>query len=403
MAIDGTILLFLLLPVAAASGWGLARRHYRGHRGGSTGLNVDYLKGMNYLINEEPDKAVEVFMRLAEIDNETVDTHLALGSLFRRRGEVDRAIRIHQNLIARPTLGREPKNRALFELGQDYMKAGVLDRAESLFSELRDAGAYVPDALRFLLQIYEQEKDWHRAISVARQLEYASGSSMRVTIAHYYCELAETAEAQGNTRLFRDRLRAAMSVDRNCVRASILQGRLHFSEGDYRDALKAYRRILDQDPRFIGQVMGEVRQCFGRLGDFRGERQFLRDVALKVRLGSPGSLDKLRLMGLRDTGALVGELERYVADKPDVDGLYEFLNLLMEKDEDAARRVLPLVRDALGKVLARADHYRCNNCGFAGKSLHWQCPSCKSWNTILPTTELVGHDSPLRGSEISGT
>ncbi len=400
MAINGQSLLFLLLPVAAASGWLLARRHYRGHDGGTGKLNVDYLKGMNYLINEEPDKAVEVFMHLAEVDNDTVDTHLALGSLFRRRGEVDRAIRIHQNLIARPTLGREPKNRALFELGRDYMKAGVLDRAESLFSELREAGAYVPDALKFLLQIYEQEKDWQRAISAARQLEYASGTSMRVTIAHYYCELAQAAHAQGNSRLSQDRLRAAMSVDRNCVRASILQGRFRFARGDYRGALKSFHRILDQDPRFIGQVMSDVRQCFGRLGDFRGERQFLRDVAQKVRLRGAGSLDKLRLLGLRDPEALLAELERYVEEKPDVDGLYELLNLLLEKNDDTPRRALPLVRDALGKVLARADHYRCSNCGFAGKALHWQCPSCKSWNTIVPTTELVGDDSPLRGADL---
>src|SRR6187455_821489 len=164
--------LFLLLPVAAASGW-LAGRLGGERKGGArvSRLSNTYFRGLNYLLNEQQDKAIEVFLKLAEINRDTVETHLALGNLFRRRGEVDRAIRVHQHLIARPNLSQEEKTVALLELGEDYMRAGLLDRAETLFTDLVAMDAQVPSALRHLIGIYQHEKDWGKAIDHARRLE----------------------------------------------------------------------------------------------------------------------------------------------------------------------------------------------------------------------------------------
>ncbi|NNF96569.1 MAG: tetratricopeptide repeat protein, partial [Halobacteria archaeon] len=185
-------ILFFLLPIAALSGWWLGRRSKaRRQEESSLELPSSYLRGLNYLLNEQQDKAIDLFIQLLDVDNDTVETHLALGSLFRRRGEVDRAIRIHQNLIARPTLSKEQRMQALFELGQDYMRAGLLDRAETLLGELIGNEPHTVAALQHLLDIYQQEKDWDKAIQIAQRLESRTGQSKRNLIAQYYCEKAD--------------------------------------------------------------------------------------------------------------------------------------------------------------------------------------------------------------------
>jgi hypothetical protein len=170
-------LLLLLLPVAVYFGWWLARAIERRSSGKRKRLFSDqYFQGLNYLLNEQPDKAIQVFLELAEVNQETVETHMALGNLFRRRGEVDRAIRFHQNIIAKHGLQPEQRTQALLELGEDYMRAGLLDRAERLFSELIETDAHTPSALRSLLDIYQQEKDWDKALEQAQRLEQVTGT-----------------------------------------------------------------------------------------------------------------------------------------------------------------------------------------------------------------------------------
>lgn len=175
MFTDTPTYLGLLLFLAAALGWLFAKLPNRTNHGSGKPISREYYKGLNFLLAEKPDKALEVFIRMVEVDSETVETHFALGSLFRRRGEVDRAIRVHQNLIARPNLKREFKTQALFALGEDYMKAGLFDRAENLFLELSRDRRFQRDALNHLVAIYEQQKDWDQAVTAFRQLESATG------------------------------------------------------------------------------------------------------------------------------------------------------------------------------------------------------------------------------------
>lgn len=189
--------LFLLLPVAALSGWIMGRRPFSKKDSRCADIPLDYLKGLNLLLDEQPDKAIDLFIQMLEVNNDTVETHLALGSLFRRRGEVDRAIRIHQNLIARPTLLPAQRAHALFELGQDYMKAGLFDRAETLFGELVESIPHSEQALEYLLDIYQQEKDWANAIKIAQRIGVKTGKTFAPLISHFYCEQAEVAYKQG--------------------------------------------------------------------------------------------------------------------------------------------------------------------------------------------------------------
>ncbi len=204
-------LLLLLLPIAAVSGWYGGYKHKSSAAQKPNFLPRDYFIGLKYLIDEQPDKAVDIFIKMLEVNSDTVETHLALGGLFRRRGEVNRAIRIHQNLIARPQLVKGQRVQALSELAQDYMRAGVLDRAENLFLELLELDKGNEANFRYLLHIYEQQKDWEQAITIARKLH-----NMQPAIAHYYCELGDHKKA--------------LLMDKNCVRATLLQGAMHIND-----------------------------------------------------------------------------------------------------------------------------------------------------------------------------
>lgn len=383
--------LFLLLPVAAASGWWAARRSLqRPHSQQRSELSSNYFKGLNYLLNEQPDKAIEVFVRMLEVDSETVETHLALGNLFRRRGEVDRAIRIHQNLIARPTLSRQQRTQALLELGQDYMRAGLLDRAETLLQELIDMNDHVEPALRHLVDIYQQEKEWDKAIGAIQKLELTTGKRKNAVIAHYYCELAEQARNHQDQELARQMLKRALDSDRDCVRASLLSGEMEMEAGDYHAALRAFKRVQHQDPAYLPEIIDPLLECHGKLGLIGDLVDYLRrllhehnSITLMLTLA-----ELLRQQhGDREAALFITEQLRI---RPSVRGLDRLIELNLAHTEGSARANLLILRDLVVKLLEGKPVYKCNNCGFMGKSLHWQCPGCKNWNTVKPIQGVEG-------------
>jgi len=385
-------LLWLLLPVAAASGWFFARRE--SHRsnaapGAGSSVSTDYLKGINYLLNEQPDKAISVFIDMLEVDSDTVETHLALGNLFRRRGEVERAIRIHQNIIARPTLDNRQRNEALFELGQDYMKAGLLDRAENLFNELTSADSHRLSALKLLQEIYQQEKDWDKAIATARRRSKLSGRPIGIVVAHYYCELACRAQLDNQAGAARAYIKQALVADRSCARASILLGQLESGVGNFRAALRAYQRIEQQAPPLLNEVIDDIAVCYEKLGQQKALLKYLQRI-----LRSGGNVPQLATVNLvytrlleREQGAAQASayLRTWLTGCPTFEGL-ELLLDLEERQQEAATPTVarqPL-KDIIEKMGAGQKRYRCQHCGFSGRILHWQCPSCKQWGVFLP-------------------
>lgn len=387
MAFDATDLLWLLLPLAAASGWLAARLEQRHHSQQSLDLPSAYFKGLNFLLNEQPDKAIEVFIRVLEVNSETVETHLALGNLFRRRGEVERAIRIHQNLIARPTLEKDQRSQALLELGQDYFKAGLFDRAENLFLELAEIRAHSEQALKLLLHIYQQEKEWEKSISVARKLARVSNKNLDVTIAHYYCELAEQDYARKNYSRSREYLKQALAADERSVRASMLLGDIDAQEGKYRDAIDAWRRIEEQDVHYLGEVAERIAEGFKKLNDEQGLYDYFRD-SLQRHGGVSLALTFADVISQRDG---VAAAEKFIVEwlrrTPNVHGLHKLLELNIIKAPNAARNDLMLLKGIIEELRTQHLGYACDQCGFKGKSLHWLCPSCNRWNTIKPVRE----------------
>ncbi len=380
-------LLPLLLPLAVASGWLAARIDRARNVRRSFDLPAAYIKGLNLLLNEQPDKAIEMFIRALEVNSETVETHLALGSLFRRRGEVERAIRIHQNLIARPTLDKEQRSQALLELGQDYLKAGLFDRAENLFLELAEIRQHSEQALKQLLHIYQQEKEWEKAITVTRKLARVSGRNRNDVIAQYYCELAEQSYAKRNFTAARDHLGHALAADESCVRASILQGDLHVDEGRLPEAIKAWQHIEDQDVHYLGEVAGRIAQVYRQLGDAQGLYDYFRN-ALNRHGGMPLALTFAEVIRDRDG---VDAAEKFVVEwlrkRPNVHGLHQLIVLNLVEVSGTARDDLLLLKGIIEELRAQQLGYACVQCGFRGKGLHWLCPGCNRWNTIKPVQE----------------
>ncbi|MBI3569605.1 MAG: lipopolysaccharide assembly protein LapB [Gammaproteobacteria bacterium] len=387
MSFSATDLLWLLLPLAAASGWLAARFEQKRHARQSLDLPSAYFKGLNFLLNEQPDKAIEVFIRVLEVNSDTVETHLALGNLFRRRGEVERAIRIHQNLIARPTLDKEQRSQALLELGQDYFKAGLFDRAENLFLELAEIRAHSEQALRLLLHIYQQEKEWEKAISVVRKLARASGRNLNNMIAHFYCELAEQDIARNNRSSARDRLKQALTADDKCVRASILLGDVDAAEGNHHRAIEQWQRIEQQDIHYLGEVAERIAVAFRKLGDEQGLYDYFQ-VALRRHGGVSFALAFADVIGSREG---VEAAEKFIIEwlrrTPNVHGLHKLLELNLVKAKDSARNDLLMLEGIIEELRTQHLGYACGECGFKGKALHWLCPGCNHWNTIKPVQE----------------
>lgn len=357
----------------------LARKH---------NLPRDYLVGLNFLLNEEPDKAVDIFIKMLEVDSNTVETHLAVGKLFRRRGEVDRAIRIHQNLIARPQLDKTYREQSLFALGQDYLSAGVLDRAERIFLELVEIKSLAAAALHALLDIYQQEKAWESAIQTAKKLAVVAKKNMQPVIAHYYCELAEAASTCNQQDYIAKCIKEALDADSQCVRASLLEARFAMSKDDYKSAMRSLKRIKSQNPDYLSEAIDELASCYEALNEEEKLVKYLMQVLNEYPRIPVVLILSERIRKWKGDKVAANFVADYVRRYPSISGLHLFINLYLSSAEGRARDDLLILQGLTKKLLADKPHYQCGNCGFSGNSLHWQCPGCKQWSSIKPAHSL---------------
>ncbi|HSW11301.1 MAG TPA: hypothetical protein VLI06_00585 [Solimonas sp.] len=379
---------WLLLPLGMALGWALARGQPE-HK--SEGISPEKFGGLvTHLVSDNPDETLAALTEAAEIDHSTAELHLTLGNLFRKRGEVDRALHIHEDLLARPGLSQDLRNRTRFELAQDYHKAGLMDRAEELCLALAGEGQYTALALEQLRTIYEQGRDWNQAIAIARRIESAKGESKRAVIAQYFCELAEEARARKEMDEALRLAEQAASEDKGCLRAELLLGALHEAAGNDAAAIKRYRLAFEHDPRFLAEVLEPLRRCSERSGDVDGYLLFLQDA----KEMSPSSLPILAEAHLmRQEGLDVSDhLAQGLEMRPSRAVLAEFLEVLEKQPNVVASgldKPAASLRSALRKLMDTTPRYRCNHCGFSPRQLFWQCPSCKQWATITPIDEVL--------------
>ncbi|MCG3728022.1 lipopolysaccharide assembly protein LapB [Vibrio cincinnatiensis] len=385
-------LLFLLLPIAAAYGWYMGNRSaQQDKQKHSHQISRQYVTGLNLLLSDQSDKAVDHFIELLQVDNETIDTHLALGNLFRSRGEVDRAIRIHQNLISRSGLTIDQKNLALQQLAKDYMVSGFLDRAEKIFEQLVDEPEHRESALQQLTAIYQQTREWHKAIACAQALVKLGRKRMKQTIAHFWCELAMQEKAEGKDHKAIQLFKRALHEDPKCVRASISLGKLYLANQDYKQTLIYLEKVLEQDIDFIGEVLPSLAECYHHLGQEPQLVEFLRQC-IDNNAGVSAELMLAQLVAQHDGTASAQELlTRQLVKNPTMKGFYRLIDYhIAEAEEGRAKASLSTLQRLVGEQLKTKPHYRCRRCGFSTHSLYWHCPSCKGWGSIKPIRGLDG-------------
>ena len=379
---------FLLLPLAALSGWVIGRRG--GERSRDTQvskLSTTYFRGLNYLLNEQPDKAIELFLHIADLDRDTFETQVALGHLFRRRGEVDRAIRLHQALVSRTDLSDQQRVQALLALGEDYMRSGLLDRAETVFAELAeiDGGADVraPQALKHLIAIYQAERDWDKAIHIASRFESATGEPMGKLIGQFHCELADRQRASGDLASALGSIASAYAADAGSVRAGMLEGRIEADAGNPTAAVRAFERAARHDPDYLPELLPALLQAYEAVGDEAGAQAFLSEMSEYYR-GIAPVLALTRLVeDSEGAPAARAYLARQLKDRPSVRGEAALIDLSLAEGTDPAATLQDL-KQITDQLLIRNPSYRCGRCGFGARTHHWQCPSCKEWGAVKP-------------------
>ncbi|HEV2524233.1 MAG TPA: lipopolysaccharide assembly protein LapB [Gammaproteobacteria bacterium] len=373
--------LMLVIALAVVVGCYVGQKYLGDTTSSQKPLSRDYFVGLNYLLNEEQDKAVDVFTRLIHVDSETVETHLALGSLFRRRGEIGRAIKIHQNLIARPQLSKDQRITALVALGKDYLHAGLVDRAEKLFLEISAFGNQPAISLKYLLEIYQQQKNWPEAIKVATQLKSMLPDNMDIQIAHYHCELAQVYIQKKEFDLAIQELKKALKQDLNSVRANLLWAKVELDAERYKAAIDIYEQILDQDKAFFAEALPALIEAHQKLDretelvDFLNNR-LANIVSITVIL----FLTDYKRKADGDEKAIEFLIQQ-LQGHPSLKGLQYLVAYHLESTQE---KDWLIIKELIQHLLKHQPNYRCSQCGFKSNLLLWLCPGCKSWSCIKP-------------------
>lgn len=377
------IWLLLGIPLFFSLGWIAARIDIRQLLTESRSLPQGYFKGLNFLLNDEHDKAIDAFIDIVKLDPEAVELHFALGNLFRRRGETERAIRVHQNLLSRPDLPLDQQTQAMYELGQDYLKAGLLDRAEETFNQLV-AGQYAIQARRALLEIYQREKEWARAIDAAHALQESGAGGRQKEIAQFYCEMAQDELVHTHPDAALSMLDKAMTADRHNVRAAILMGDVQLANGEVEKALLAWRRVEQQSVPHVALVAQRLMDGYRKL-----ERPQEGLNLLKGYLAEAPSIDLLEVVFKAtielDTVEAANELvSAELRRTPTLLGLDKLLDARLMVAPPEVRPELSMVKNLVHGYAQKLARYQCSHCGFKARQFYWQCPGCSRWETYPP-------------------
>lgn len=394
----------LALPLVFGLGWMAARFDLRQLISEQGALPRSYFKGLNFLLNEQPDQAIDAFVEVARLDPETTELHFALGALFRRRGETERAIRVHQNLATRPDLPEPEREHALYELGQDFLRAGLLDRAEESLRRLM-SGPYAASAKRVLLELYEVEKEWQKAIEAARELQALDQQDYRVQIAQFCCELAQDALLKKRPEDAVEWLRRAMQENPANVRAPILLGDVSAAGGDTEGALKQWLAIEAQDAAYVPLVADKVVKAYATLGEQGKALEWLHgllkgnlapellDTAYRTELEVNGPVAAATLMReqLRRQPTLLALTKYFEAQAAENQAAQKQSAESAEPAEGGGDAVIDpqaqetaAIRDLLQLRTRNLARYTCRECGFRARLFYWQCPGCNRWETYAP-------------------
>lgn len=384
-------LLFLLLPIAAAYGWYMGYRNAKKDQDDiSNKLSRDYVTGMNLLLSNQTEKAVDLFLDMLE-KQETenhieqgsqFEAELTLGNLFRSRGEVDRALRIHQALDRSPNYSFEQKLLAKQQLAKDFMSVGFYDRAENLYILLVDEPHFAENALQQLALIYQKTKEWQKAINVAEKLAKIAPQSDNLNLAQYYCEFAKTLSDQNEKQRF---LQLALKVSPSCVRASILLAELCIEQQNFAESVSVLENVLNQDPEYISEALPLLKQSYQALSQNESFELFLIKASSAYK-NSAVDLALAELIAEKDSIVVAqNKIYQQLSQNPSPFLFHRFIQYQIAEAEDGqAKESLVLLHKMVGERIKQGFEYRCIHCGYQSHKLIWNCPSCRQWQSIKP-------------------
>ena len=392
---------FLLLLAAIIAGWLLGRlgsSKYTHKKASNSDLFQDYFVGLNYLLNDEPDEAIDTFIKALEINNKTIETHLALGALLRRRGKVDKAINVHQALLAKPNLERDFSNSVRLQLALNYIAAGLLDRAERLLKEILENGGEAKcDALRHLITVYQTEKEWENAIACSSALLKNAGFRKDPTLlggaAHYCCEIAQLHLDNNRDAQARAEIKRAFTFEHKNIRAILLLADLEQRQGNYKAAITDLLRVREAKPQFIAQLLDPLASCHESLGTRADFEKLLRKMVLED-FSTEAALMLVKTTNASSESAQpVSLIREHLERSPSSSALIEVLELLLDGVDVNVVSSLELLLNLVKGQAHGSSEYRCHHCGFETKNFFWMCPSCKRWDKISPINDLLARQA----------
>lgn len=379
------IWLFLIILVAILIGWLMGR--WQPFRKKPDPLNAhffteNYARGLNYLLADDSDNAIKIFTDLIEVNKETIEIHIALGNLFRSKGEVDRAIKIHQNLLARPNLTRKQRHMAIAELAADYLKAGLLDRAEKLYREMIEIKSDAREAYRRLLDLYVAEKSWHEAVECAEALYKMNEPEANIMYSQCLCEIASNAIGSGNNRLARKSLDRALAVDTDCVRAGLLLIKLNLNGGNQAAAKKIFRRLTRQNPEFMPLFIEPAGQIFPG-----SDRQVYREFLESEYRKHPSTRLAMALLEHYARDDEIEKARQFLSDilhkSPSFEA-FEFALRFLKSNPEQLSETWETLSNFLKSLQSKKTEFVCSRCGYESHAIQWLCPSCQNWASMRP-------------------
>lgn len=385
-------LLFLLLPVAMGYGWFMGRNSIKQKDQSATqDLSIKYSTGLNYLLSNQQDKAIDYLIEALKVEDDTVEAHFAMANLFRRRGELDRALKVHEHLVRHGNLPTKAKQQAIFELAKDFLSAGLYDRAEKMFTSLLKTKEYGLKSHKSLMQIYQSTKDWQQGIALKKSIIKTKDKALLHELANFYCELATEAKGKGEFIQVLELLENALSFDPNSCRANWLMASVYEDNRQFEEACKCYQDIYEQDKEFFPDVIEKMHQCYKQID---AENEFF-DFIRKVYDETGGASALIKYLEFvtkkydqhKANEFLLSALKR----RPTIKGFKHFIKLqLADSPSKEQGESLDVIKQLISAYINMRPRYSCRTCGFNSSTHYWACPSCHDWEQLKPVRGLEG-------------
>lgn len=385
-------LLFLLLPVAAAYGWYMGRNSIKQNdQSVKNDLSKKYSQGINYLLSNQQDKAIEHLIETLQIEDESIEAHFAMANLFRKRGELDRALKIHEHLVRHKYLPESAKERAAFELGNDFFSAGLYDRAEAMFERLLKSKKYKSKATLYLLQIFQSTKDWQKGLELEKRIVKSQDKRLLHILANFYCELATQALSDDEYIKVIELLERALVLDNQSCRANWLMASIYSQHEQYELAIKCYMEIYQQDIEFFPDVIDAMQDCYKKLDDEKAFYKFIKQVY--VETGSTTAL--IKYVDHLTSQGKTAEAQQFILTglkrRSTIRGFKHLVKMQLKANgDDQESESLQVIRELITEYLKVKPRYSCRNCGFDSSIHYWSCPSCHEWEQLKPVRGLEG-------------